>query len=200
MKNFIGRNLDDTLEKAAVELSIPKESLNYYIVEEKKTLFGRKIEICVFTLADVVEYASQYLKNIFANFGLDSEVFARIDDGIIHLEINTPHNAVIIGKNGKTLQALNNVTKSVVGAYFKRRYRILLDINNYKDQKYDKIVRIAKSVARDVQKTKVTAKLDPMSADERRIVHNALAGMKNIKTESIGQGYRRQITIIYDEK
>ena len=42
MKNFIGRNLDDTLEKAAVELSIPKESLNYYIVEEKKTLFGRK--------------------------------------------------------------------------------------------------------------------------------------------------------------
>ena len=39
-----------------------------------------------------------------------------------------------------------------------------------------------------------------MSADERRIVHNALAGMKNIKTESIGQGYRRQITIIYDEK
>ena len=98
----------------------------------------------MFTLADVVEYASQYLKNIFANFGLDSEVFARIDDGIIHLEINTPHNAVIIGKNGKTLQALNNVTKSVVGAYFKRRYRILLDINNYKDQNMIRLFELLK--------------------------------------------------------
>ena len=62
MKNFVGKHLDDTLEKASIELNLPKESLNYFIVEEKKTLFGRKLEICVYTLADVVEYASQYLK------------------------------------------------------------------------------------------------------------------------------------------
>lgn len=199
MKNFVGKHLDDTLEKASIELNLPKESLNYFIVEEKKTLFGRKLEICVYTLADVVEYASQYLKNVFANYGLESEIFARIEDGIIHLDINTPHNAVLIGRNGKTLQALNELTKSVVGAYFKRRYRILLDINNYKIQKYEKVARIAKRVAREVQRSKISAKLDPMSADERRIVHNALAGMKNIKTESVGQGHNRQVTIVYDE-
>ena len=82
---------------------------------------------------------------------------------------------------------------------FKRRYRILLDVNAYKDDKYEKIVRIAKRVAKEVQKTKISAKLDPMTSDERRVIHNALSNMPHIKTESIGQGHHRQLTINYVE-
>jgi spoIIIJ-associated protein len=199
MKNYVGKNLEDLLEKVAKEENLAIEDLNYYVVEEKKTLFSKKIEICVYTLADVVEYASSYLKKTLANLELESEIKSRIEDGVIHLEINTPHNAVLIGKNGKTLQSFNEITRNAVNATFKRRFRILLDINNYKDQKYEKIVRIAVKVAKDVQKSKITAKLDPMTSDERRVVHNALAGMNNIKTESIGQGPNRQITIVYVE-
>ena len=81
-----------------------------------------------------------------------------------------------------------------------RRYRILLDISTYKEEKYEKITRMARRIAREVQKSKINAKLDPMTSDERRIVHNALSAMRNIKTESSGSGQKRQINIIYTEE
>lgn len=56
---------------------------------------------------------------------------------------------------------------------------------------------MARRIAHDVQKNKVTVTLDPMTADERRMVHNALTGMPNIKTESTGFGKDRRVQIIY---
>ena len=73
----------------------------------------------------------------------------------------------------------------------------MLDINDYKEAKYDKVVAIAKRIARDVVRNKQDLTLDPMPADERRMVHNALSGMPNIKTESVGEGHRRAICIRY---
>ena len=56
---------------------------------------------------------------------------------------------------------------------------------------------MAKRIAHEVQKTKQTATLDPMPADERRVIHNCLTNMPHIKTESTGFGKTRQIQIIY---
>ena len=101
------------------------------------------------------------------------------------------------GRGGKTLQALNELTKLAVSNKFKRRYRILLDVGGYKEEKYDKVVSIAKREANRVLRSKVDAQLDPMTPDERRMVHNALSGMEHIKTESIGEGSDRAICIKY---
>ena len=73
----------------------------------------------------------------------------------------------------------------------------MLDVNGYKQDKYEKIIKIARSIAHEVQKTHTDVALDPMPADERRAIHNALAGMPHIKTESAGAGSRRQINIKY---
>ena len=91
----------------------------------------------------------------------------------------------------------NELTKLAVNNKFKKRYRILLDVNGYKQDKYEKIIKIARSIAHEVQKTHTDVALDPMPADERRAIHNALAGMPHIKTESAGAGSRRQINIKY---
>jgi spoIIIJ-associated protein len=103
----------------------------------------------------------------------------------------------LIGKNGVTLQALNELVRLATSSKFKKRFRILLDINDYKEAKYDKVVSIAKRLAKDVIRTKQDITLDPMPADERRMVHNALTGMPNIKTESVGEGAHRAICIRY---
>ena len=73
---------------------------------------------------------------------------------------------------------------------------LLLDLDK-KDDKYDRIAKMARRIAHEVQKTHQDATLDPMPADERRIVHNALTNMPNIKTESSGFGKNRQVNIIY---
>lgn len=197
MKQYSGKTLDDALAKAANDLHVNLEDLNYIVTEEKKSFFSKKVEIDVFLLSDVIDFACHYLSTLLDNSGLTKEISSKYEDGIIRIVLNTDHNSILIGKNGRTLQNLNELVRIATNNTFKRRFRILLDINAYKDDKYEKVIRIAKRVAKDVMRTKVTAKLDPMPADERRMVHNALSEFKNIKTESIGQGNERQLTIKY---
>ena len=63
-----------------------------------------------------------------------------------------------------------------------------------------KLIQMARKQAKDVQKSKTTITLDPMTSDERRIIHNALSNYSNIKTTSVGQGRDRKLTISYLEQ
>lgn len=197
---YSGKTLEEAIDHACDDINIDPEYLYYNVLEEKKGLFSKKVEIEAYTLTDVIEYAQQYLLTIIADYGLEGKAINTLNDGVIKITLDTSHNSILIGKNGKTLQALNEMVRNAVSTYFKHRFRILLDINDYKDEKYDKIIRTAKRVAHEVQKTKITATLDPMTSDERRVVHNALSYIKNIKTESSGYGHKRQINIIYSEE
>lgn len=199
MKNYTGKTLEDVLAAASEELSVPVEELNYEVVEDKKGLFVKKVSINVYELADVVEFAEQYIINAIATFGITATTKTVLKEDIINISIDTDHNSILIGRNGKTLQALNELVRLSTSSKFKKRYRLLLDINDYKDGRYDKVVSIAKRTAKEVLKTRVDATLDPMPADERRIVHQALTSFKNIKTESAGEGRNRAIVIRYVE-
>ncbi len=199
MKTFTAKTLDDAIALALKDTNETIETLMYSVIEEKKGLFSKRAEIAVYELSDVIEFAEDYLKKGIAEFEISAETKATLVDDIIRIQINTEHNSILIGKNGRTLQAFNELTRLAVATKFKRRFRILLDINDYKDGKYSKVESIARREARQVQRTRATVTLDAMPADERRIIHNALAGMPNIKTESVGEGRRRQITIKYVE-
>lgn len=197
MKRFSAKTLDDAIVLACQDYGCLPENLNYVVVEEKKGLFSRKVEIEVYDLSDAIEFAESYIKNACASFGIEANTKATLQDDIIKISINSDHNSILIGKNGRTLQALNELTKLAVSSKFKKRYRILLDIGEYKDDKYRRVIHLAKKVAYEVQKTHVDANLDPMTADERRVVHNALSKIRNVTTESTGEGKRRYIVIKY---
>lgn len=103
----------------------------------------------------------------------------------------------MIGKAGKSLQAFNRLVKAAVSAAFKKRIGLLIDVNGYKEERYEKICKMAVRIAKDVRRTKVDAVLDPMPADERKAIHNALAGMNDISTKSEGEGEGRRLHILY---
>ena len=199
MKTFSGKTLEEALALACEDMLLPIEELNYEVTEDKKGIFVKKATIVVYEMADVIEFTEKYLINAIGTFGISATTKTVLNEDIIKIVLDTDHNSILIGKNGQTLQALNELTRLATSSRFKKRYRILLDINEYKDGKYDKVVSIAKRTAREVQKTKVDATLDPMPADERRIVHNALSNYRNVKTESTGEGRRRAIVIRYVE-
>lgn len=200
MKEFIGKTLEDALEKAVEETGTPKEDLMYEIEEEKRGLFSKKVIINVFDMADVIQSAEDYVLAVIDALGIESTVSTKLDGDFIRMTIDSTHNPILIGKNGRTLQAINELAKLTVNNKFKRRFRILLDINGYKDNKYDKLAWKARKIAKEVQNSHVSVTLDPMPADERRVVHNALNKMSNIRTESKGEGSHRQVQIIYIEK
>lgn len=190
---YEGRTLEEALDIASKEEYVNKEDLVYSVVLNEED----KVEIEVYTIVDVIEYAQSYLKNSIEALGIECKVSPSLKDDIICLTIDSDRNPLLIGKNGSTLQALNELTRIAISNHFKHRYRVLLDINGYKDDKYDRIAKMARRIAHEVQKTHQDATLDPMPADERRIVHNALTNMPNIKTESSGFGKNRQVNIIY---
>lgn len=197
MNEYIGKTVEEALATASEELNIPVEELVYLVTAEKAGLLKKKVIIEVYDLADIIEYAEQYILNVLDSLEIESTVKSKIDDEIIRITIDSTHNPILIGKNGKTLQALNEVAKLAVSNHFHKKFRILLDVNGYKDKKYYYLSKMARRYAHDVQKTKTTYTFDPMSADERRIIHNAVSGMPNIRTESIGEGNHRQVQIIY---
>ena len=197
MKKYIGKSVEAALNDACVELNRQLAEINYYVVEEKKGIFSKKVEIMVYTKEDVGEFIKNYIRTICSNVNLECDVNIEETKDIINVDINCSNNSLLIGKNGITLQMLNQLVRAAVNNEFRKFNRILLNVGDYKDNKYEKIEKIASRCAKEVLKTKATVVLDPMPADERRIIHNALSKYKNIKTESIGSGLKRQITIKY---
>ena len=197
MKTYTGKTVEEALQNASSETGVAIDDLIYIVSDKKKGIFSKKIVVEVYDLADVIRYAEDYLLSVTDALEIESSVNTKLDDQVIRITIDSTHNPILIGKNGKTLQALNELTKLAVSNHFHKRFRVLLDVNGYKDSKYDRLSRIARKYAREVQKTKTTYTFDPMPADERRAVHNACSGMNHIRTESSGEGTHRQVQIIY---
>ncbi len=199
MREYTAKTVDICLDKASSELNVEKDKLTYEIIEEKKGFLGinKKVTIRVFEFIDVVCYAEDYLKNVCKTLGLEISLKSFTKDEIIKILIETNENNLLIGYKGATLQSLNELVKLAVSNKFKKKYRILLDIHDYKNKKYNIVIKVAKNAAREVLKTHMDIKLNPMTPDERKKVHNALSSMKNVKTESIGDGKDRAIVIKY---
>ena len=199
MEVYTGKTVEEALEEASKELQIPVRDLIYIVLDKKTGLFTKKFQVEIYDLSDVIRFAEDYLLKVVDALGIESSVKSSLDDDVIRISIDSTHNPILIGKNGVTLQALNELVKLATNNHFHKRFRILLDINGYKDSKYGKLARMARKLAKDVQKTKTTYTFDPMPADERRAIHNACSNMSHIKTESIGEGKTRQVQIIYVE-
>ncbi len=197
MKEFTAKTVEEAVASAAKELNVDPARLNYKVLDEKKGLFKKSATIGVYGEEDAVEFAQEYLKSALAALGVTITAEGKVEDDIIKVTINSDHNSILIGRGGRTLQSLNELTKLAVSNKFRHRYRVLLDVGGYKEDKYEKVARIAKREANRVVYSHNDVQLDPMTPDERRIVHNALSSMEHIKTESTGEGNNRAVWIRY---
>ncbi len=201
MDLYTGRTLDELLDKAAAEKNVTVEELTYFVTDEQKGFlgFGSSVSAEVFADSDVVKFVEEYMENFFNGLNLEVEIEVTMHRNNVSINLNAENNAILIGKNGRSLQGMNMLLRQVVNSTFKRRFFVAVDINNYKQDRYQKLRSLAKHIAKTVSRTKVSASLDPMPNDERRIIHKELTDMPNIRTESEGSGNRRHIKIVYDE-
>ena len=199
VKVYTGKNLDDLLKSVAAEKGVAVEELTYTVKEEKAGFLGigGKVEAEVYCSKDIEAFLKAYLERFFENIEMQAEVTVENDDGFYRIQINAENNAVLIGKNGTALQSLNTIVKTAASSEFRKRVGVLIDINGYKQEKYHKVCALAMRVAKDVRRTKTDAILDPMPADERKAIHNHLADMDCITTESEGEGNHRRLKIMY---
>lgn len=198
MNKYEGKTEEEAVQKACKELGVsdPK-ALNYQVISVKKTLFSKVVTIGIYSLRDVIVFADDYIKRCLRALGIEGSTEAKYEDGVIKLNIVTSRNKNVIGRNGDTLRSINELTRSACFNRFGGHYRILLNCDGYKELKYNKYASMARRYASEVRRTHVTAILDPMTSDERRIIHQVLDGYPNIKTQSLGTGHKRHVTIQY---
>ena len=203
MNRYEGKTLEEALEVACKDKQCKSDELTYYVVENKQGgLFGigSKVIVEAFVKNDVKEFIYNYLNTYFQNIEMECKIDVECQDDVYNVTVNASNNAILIGRAGQTLQSITNVVKAAASAEFKRHINLLIDVNNYKEERYEKLKSMVAKIAKTVQKTKVSARLGQMTNDERKVIHQYLSTFPHIKTESEGEGINRRLKIIYDEK
>jgi spoIIIJ-associated protein len=144
----------------------------------------------------------ELLQGLLTHMGLTAEVTARraVTDGreAPHwlLEVKGEELGDLIGVKGETLGSLQAVLRLMVSQKITRRANLVIDVEGYKSKREEQLRRLARKMAAQAVERGRTVSLEPMPPHERRIIHLTLKDDPKVKTESIGDGERRKITII----
>lgn len=193
---YEGKNEEETLKKALDDLKIEESDVLYKKEITKGGLFkSESYKFTIVRINDVSEYIKGFLSEATKNMNLEVSFETNIRDKQINIKMFSDNNAILIGKNGKTLSALTVLTKQAVYNQIGIFPYVNLDVENYKDKQVKHIERLAKTIAKEVQKTKTPVSMENMNSYERRIVHNVLTDFKGIKTVSEGKEPERYVVV-----
>lgn len=137
-----------------------------------------------------------YLKTIAKELDIDDLVISETRDGkYIYLHLNSEKAALLIGKRGQTLNALENLSQLVANKYSNSFILIKLDVGNYRERRQEALEQLAERMADKAVRTGQPIELEPMSSSERKIIHNALSLRVDIETYSVGTEPNRYLVI-----
>lgn len=193
---YEGKTEEEVILNALNDLNVKEDELLYTMKEETVGLLKKKKYIMeVILKTDVLEFAKKYIKDIIEGMNLEINLETRRNANNIQIKLHTNNNPIIIGKNGRTLSSLQTLVRQAIFAQTGVYTNVVLDVENYKEKKQRNIEFLAKKLAREVQKTKIDVKMDPMNSFERRLIHEKLKDFKGIKTESEGEEPNRYVVI-----
>ena len=192
---YQAKTFEEAKNMALAELMEQQENLYIKEIENSTKLFNKKSVIEVVKKEDVLEYIKELIKSITKYMGLTVNMEVKKRDDNVTISLYSDNNAILIGKEARTLNALTTIIKQSVFNQIGTYYNFVLDVSEYKEKQQYFIERAAKKTAKEVARTKVEAKLEPMNSYERRIVHNALTNFRGVYTESEGVEPHRYVVI-----
>lgn len=193
---YVEKNSELAKEKALYELKSSESDLFMKETEESGGLFkSKKVKLEIIKKDELIEYVKELLTNITSKMGLEVKIEAKKRDEYIKFNLFSSNNSILIGKGGKTIDSLQAIVRSSVLNNTGFKVNIIIDVEDYKEKQHKNLEFTAKRLAREVQRTGVEVKLDPMNSYERRIVHNICNEFKGITTESFGEEPERYVVI-----
>ncbi len=192
---YVGKTKEDAINKALEEIKVDEKNLIINVLEEKNTLLKKNVKIEVINYNDLVDFIKESIIEITKMMGMTVNLEVRRRDDNITIKIFSDHNAVLIGKNGRAIEALQTIIRQIVHNETKEFIGVILDVENYKEKRVKNLEYLAKKIAKEVKETKVETKLDSMNSYERRIIHSILSDNKYVYTESIGEEPNRCVVV-----
>lgn len=192
LEEIIEEEIESTQEEAQEKLQeeMQEESLAKENLEENSEITEEELD----SIADTAIAALQDILKYF-NVGEVTIDEYEGDDGELILDITGNDLAVLIGRHGKTLDALQFIVSAITVRAIGFRYPVVVDVEGYKNRQRQKLESIAHSSANRAASQHRNVKLRPMTPYERRIIHIALREDDRVETASEGEGSARHVVV-----
>jgi len=200
IREYEGRTERDAIKKASEDLGVDSNQLKIEVITERAKFFsfGSPVKIRVY-LDDIEEAISKrvedFLTGLFMAIGVDVSIETYEEVNKLYVEIISDSAGLIIGKRGKTLEALQLLTNIIVNKNQENWKKVVLDIENYRNKRETTLRELASKVAEKVKRTGKPQLLEPMNPFERRIIHMALQNDPDVYTKSEGNGTLKMVKI-----
>lgn len=191
---FEGKNKETLKEECLKELNTEEIYLSEEVIETG--LFKtKKYILYALSKEEIINYIKDYINSLSKNMNIEITSEIRIINNTINVTLVTSNNSILIGKDGKNLDAIQLLLRQSLADLRKYNLRILVDIGNYKTKKIKNLEYEIKKICKEILKTKVEVKLDPMNSYERRIIHTIVSNFTDLESNSFGEEPNRYIVI-----
>jgi spoIIIJ-associated protein len=200
---FEGKTTEEAIESAAAHFKAPSEELEIEILSVGSPgifgLGGRKARIRAALPKeqedDLLPLAREILEQLLAKMQEPATVTASREEDRINLLIATADAGLLIGKQGQTLDALQYLVTKMLAKQTRGKVRIAIDVEAYRARHNEALALLAQKYGEKVKRSGRSMTLNPMNPYDRRIVHMALQGDKDLKTISRGEGLYKKVII-----
>lgn len=207
MKSIVvdGSNVEDAIKNALDKLQVDREQLLIEVLDEGSKGFlgligGKQASISVTLKQKPESLLEDYLDEVIAAMGLDVEYQVNNSDGYSLVDFSGKDVRYIIGRRGRTLNSLQMLTNMAMNKKLEERSRVIIDAEGYRGRREKSLRRLAQKTAERVRRTRRNVMLEPMTPQERRIIHLELQNNKWVSTMSHGNEPYRKVVICCKSK
>lgn len=150
-------------------------------------------------LEEQADAVADFVEELLAKMDIDAIAEPSEEGGRMYVDIldgDEADMASLIGKHGQTLDAIQELTRQVVGHRLDQRIRVLVDVEDYRKRRASRLAEKAQEAAERALESGQEQELEPMDALERKIVHDAVAGMEGVESTSRGEDPGRYVVIL----
>jgi len=204
-----GKTVDKAIQVALEQLGLSEDQVEVVVLKKGRSgvlgMGAEEARIKVKPLlvpgekADVVKVAKEVMEALIKFMRITADVSATqsaTGELPVTLEIEGDDLGVLIGRRGQTLTSLQYIVRLIVAEKLKMWVPINVDVAGYKKRRYESLQNLALRLAEQVKRDRRLIMLEPMPADERRIIHLTLADHPDITTQSMGEGEVRKVAIL----
>jgi spoIIIJ-associated protein len=141
------------------------------------------------------DLAEEFIEGLLDRLGLDGEAVADLADEQIVVDVNGPDLALLIGHHGSMIESVQDLTRAVVNHRTGERAMLMLDIGGYRAKRREALQDKARRIADEVLESGEAVSLAPMAPYERKAIHDAIADIDGVWSDSEGEGLDRYVVV-----
>ncbi len=147
------------------------------------------------TIQEALNMGQTALQKIVDQITTGANITVEVNSERIQYDVKGDNAAILIGKRGQTLEAIQYLIEKIVNRQHPNRLRVQVDIEGYLENKRNNLIQMAERMAKKAKQTGKPASVGQMNAQDRRIVHLALKNDHDVRTQSVGEGFYRKLVI-----